>query len=435
LILPTGARIFILPMLRKFGLFLFSLMALINVDQGWAQRVKLTIESWRNDDLKVWRDTILPAFAKKHPDIEVVFSPTAPTEYNAVLDAKLKAGTAGDLITCRPFDKSLDIYKAGQLVALNDLPGMDRFSDFAKAAWSTDDGKTTFAVPMASVIHGFLYNKAIFKELGLTVPATEQEFLAVLEKIKKNGKYIPLVMGTKDQWESATMGYQNIGPTLWDGETGRKALIRGTAQFNQGGFLAAFEALAKWRPYLAPGYEALAYPDAQNLFVQERGAIYPAGSWDIAVFRQMNPKLDLGGFPPYTFENKKQPVIDDHPDIAMGLNAASKNKEAAKTFLAWVASDEFAQLYANALPGFFPLANGKYTSNDPVAAEFVSWRTKWPASFRSSYQILSRNANPNTENDLWNVSAQILNGSMTPQQAADLVQRNLTSWYKPPANF
>ena len=127
-----------------------------------------------------------------------------------------------------PFDKSLGIFNEGQLVALNDLPGMENFSEVAKAAWSTDDGKTTFAVPMASVIHGFFYNKAIFKELGLSVPGTEKEFLAVLQKIKANGKYIPLVMGTKDQWESATMGYQNIGPTLWDGETGRKALINGT---------------------------------------------------------------------------------------------------------------------------------------------------------------------------------------------------------------
>jgi len=102
---------------------------------------------------------------------------------------------------------------------------MDNFSDVAKAAWSTDDGKTTFAVPMASVIHGFLYNKAIFKELGLTVPETEKDFLAVLDKIKAGGKYFPLVIGTKDQWESATMGYQNIGPTLWGGEAGRKGLL------------------------------------------------------------------------------------------------------------------------------------------------------------------------------------------------------------------
>ena len=419
-------------MLRRLSPLLLGLLILFNANQVWAQnKVRLTIESWRNDDLKIWRDTILPAFAKKHPEIEIVFSPIVPTEYNAVLDAKLKAGTAGDLITCRPFDKSLDIFKAGKLEALNDLPGMENFSELAKAAWSTDDGKTTFAVPMASVIHGFLYNKTIFKELGLSVPTTEQEFLAVLEKIKQNGKYAPLVMGTKDQWESATMGYQNIGPTLWNGETGRKGLIHGTAQYNQGGFLAAFEALAKWKPYLPEGYEALAYPDSQNLFAQGRGAIYPAGSWDISVFRQMNPKLDFGAFAPYTFAGKDKPVIDDHPDIAMGINAASKNKDAARTFLQWVATEEFAQLYANALPGFFPLANVKYTLSDPVAEEFASWVTKDPTSFRCSYQILSRNANPNNENDLWNACAQVLNGSMTPQQAADFVQKNLASWYKP----
>jgi raffinose/stachyose/melibiose transport system substrate-binding protein len=396
-------------------------------------KVRLTIESWRNDDLKIWQETILPAFMKKYPGIEVVFAPTAPTEYNAVLDTKLKAGTAGDLITCRPFDKSLELFNAKHLDSLNDLPGMNNFSEVAKAAWSTDDGKITFCVPMASVIHGFLYNRAIFRELNLQVPTTEAQFLQVLQRIQQSGKYSPLVMGTKDQWESATMGYQNIGPTLWRGEAGRKGLINGTQQYNKGGFLQAFEALARWRPFLPRGYQALAYPDAQNLFAQGRGAIYPAGSWDIGVFRQMNPRLELGAFKPYTFPNlgASQCIINDHPDIAIGLNSASKNKEAARTFLSWVASDEFAQLYANALPGFFPLANVSYTVADPVAQEFLSWRKQCQASFRTAYQILSRNPNPNNENDLWNASAQVLNGTMTPKQAADYVQSRLASWYGP----
>lgn len=418
-------------MKKYLGILLLGLVAL---SPALAQnKVKLTIESWRNDDLKIWQETILPAFMKKYPNIEVVFAPSAPTEYNAVLDTKLKAGTAGDLITCRPFDKSLELFNAKHLESLNNLPGMNNFSEVAKAAWSTDDGKTTFCVPMASVIHGFLYNKAIFRELGLSEPKTEDEFLATLQKIQASGKYSPLVMGTKDQWESATMGYQNIGPTLWKGEVGRKGLIAGTQQYNKGGFLQAFEALAKWRPFLPRGYQALAYPDAQNLFAQGRGAIYPAGSWDIGTFRQMNPKLELGAFKPYTFPNlgATQCVINDHPDIAIGLNAASKNKEAARTFLSWVASDEFAQLYANALPGFFPLANVSYTVSDPVAQTFLSWRKECQASFRTAYQILSRNANPNNENDLWNASAQVLNGTMTPKQAADFVQSRLASWYGP----
>ncbi|MDZ4158899.1 MAG: hypothetical protein U1B80_03825, partial [Anaerolineaceae bacterium] len=68
-----------------------------------AKVVTLTIESWRNDDLTIWSDTIIPAFEAKYPNIKVVFAPTAPAEYNGVLNIKLEGGTAGDLITCRPF--------------------------------------------------------------------------------------------------------------------------------------------------------------------------------------------------------------------------------------------------------------------------------------------------------------------------------------------
>ena len=61
--------------------------------------VTLTIESWRNDDLGIWNDTIIPAFEASHPNINLEFAPTAPAEYNAALNSKLQAGSAGDLIT------------------------------------------------------------------------------------------------------------------------------------------------------------------------------------------------------------------------------------------------------------------------------------------------------------------------------------------------
>ncbi|MEJ5202326.1 MAG: ABC transporter substrate-binding protein, partial [Anaerolineales bacterium] len=144
------------------------------------EKVTLTIESWRNDDLTIWQDTIIPAFEAKHPNIHVVFAPTAPAEYNGVLNTKLEGGTAGDLITCRPFDASLKLFEKGYLAPLNDLPGMENFGDVAKSAWITDDGKTVFCVPMASVIHGFFYNKEAFDKLGLKPPETKAEFKAVL---------------------------------------------------------------------------------------------------------------------------------------------------------------------------------------------------------------------------------------------------------------
>ena len=301
---------------------------------------------------------IIPAFNKKHPDIKVQFKADPPTEYNAALNARLAGGTAGDIITCRPFDTSLDLFKKGNLISVNDVKGIENFSDVAKSAWSTDDGKTTFCMPMASVIHGFVYNKEIFDELKLTPPKTVAEFHAVLDKIKADGKYTPLAMGTADQWEAATMGFQNIGVNYWKGEEGRKALIDGKQKFTDPAYVDTFKELATWAPYMGDGYKAQKYPDTQNLFTLGRAAIYPAGSWDMPIFRKQ-ADFEFDAFAPPVAKAGDKCYISDHTDIAIGINAKSKNAEAAKTFLSWVASPEFAEIYANALPGFFPLSNAK----------------------------------------------------------------------------
>ncbi len=394
-----------------------------------AEAGTIKIESWRNDDADIWNSQIIPAFNKHYPDITVEFSPSAPKEYNAALNARLAGGTAGDLISCRPFDASLDLYNKKQLVGLNDLKGLDNFSDVAKSAWTTDDGKTTFCVPMASVIHGFIYNKDAFKKIGASEPKTMAEFHDILDKLKKDGTYTPIVMGTADQWEAATMGFQNIGPNYWHGEEGRKALIEGKAKFTDAPYVAVFKELASWAPYLGNGYQAQGYADSQNLFSLGKGAIYPAGSWDISTFRA-SAKFPMGAFKPPLPAGATDCYISDHTDIGMGLNAASKNQADAKKFLEWLATPEFATLYGNALPGFFPLSKQPVEIKDDLAATFISWRKECKSTIRNSYQILSRGT-PNLENELWNVSAQVVNGAETPDAAAKQLQDGLDKWYKP----
>ncbi|HEU4324125.1 MAG TPA: ABC transporter substrate-binding protein [Roseiflexaceae bacterium] len=393
------------------------------------EKVTLTIESWRNDDLTIWQDTIIPAFEAKHPNIDVVFAPTAPTEYNAALNSKLAGGSAGDLITCRPFDVSLGLHQQGYLAGLADLPGLESFSDVAKSAWITDDGQTPFCVPMASVIHGFIYNQEAFDKLGITAPKTQDEFLQALEKIKQDGTYIPLALGTAEQWEAATMGFQNIGPDYWKGEEGRQALIKGTAKFTDAPYVDTFKALAAWKPYLPPGYEAQKYADSQSMFTLGRAAIYPAGSWEIGLFNQQ-AQFKMGAFPPPAPAAGGECYISDHTDIGMGMNAASKHPAEARTFLEWMTTAEFATLYSNALPGFFSLSNHSITLSDPLAQQFLSWRQSCKSTIRNSYQILSR-GEPNLENELWRLSAGVLNGSVSPEQAAQEAQAGLDKWYKP----
>jgi len=394
-----------------------------------AQEVTLTIESWRNDDLTIWQDKIIPAFEAQNPGIKLVFAPTAPAQYNSALNAKLEAGTAGDLITCRPFDGSLSLFQAGHLAEVGDLENMSNFGPVAKAGWSTDDNSATFCVPMASVIHGFIYNKEAFAEVGVEVPTTVDEFFAVLDAIKADGNYTPLSMGTADQWEAATMGYANIGPNYWRGEEGRLAVIAGDMKLTEPEWVAPFAQLAKWADYMGDGFEAQTYPDSQNLFTLGRAAIYPAGSWEISGFNAQ-AEFEMGAFKPPVQNAGDECFISDHVDIALGMNASTENPEETRTFLNWVGSAEFADLYANSLPGFFSLSNHQIDMADPLAQDFVSWRSECGSSIRPFHQILSRGT-PNLANEYWIPSANVIRGSMNAEEAAAHLQDGLASWYEP----
>jgi raffinose/stachyose/melibiose transport system substrate-binding protein len=394
-----------------------------------AQDVTLTIESWRNDDISIWREQIIPAFEAANPGIRLDFQPTAPTQYNSALNSKLDAGTAGDLVTCRAFDASLELFDRGQLTDLTDLEGMANYSPVARSAWSSDDGSSTFCVPMASVIHGFIYNADIFAELGLEVPATTDEFYAVLDAIAADGSYIPMAMGINDQWEAATMGYANIGVNYWHGEEGRNALIAGETALTDEQWVAPLRELARWSQYLGRGYESQTYPDSQNLFTLGRAAIYPSGSWEIAGFRAQ-ADFEMGAFPPPTPAGADGCYISDHTDMGMGLNAASEHQAEARIFLNWLGSSDFANLFANAVPGFFPLSNAEVSLTDPLAQEFIGWRSTCSSSIRPFHQIVSRGT-PNLSNASWGAAANVMRGTSTPEEAAAEMQAGLAAWYAP----
>lgn len=394
-----------------------------------AQAGNLTIESWRVDDKALWETVLVPAFQKKYPGVTVKFTPTAPTEYDSSLAARLSGGTAGDLIACRPFDVSLSLFKHGRLDKLDGKAGMENFPATAKVAWQTDDGKDSFCMPMASVIHGFLYNKQIFKELKLQAPRTEDEFFNVLETVRKSGRYAPLALGTADQWEASQIIFTSIGANYWKGEEGRKALIAGKAKFTDPQFVAAWAYEAKLGTYLSKGASAQTYGDSQNQFALGKAAIYPSGSWDIAYFNR-DPQLELGVFAPPVRKAGDKCYISDHTDIGMGVNSKSKNKEDAYKFLTWLGSQEFAYLYANKVTGFFSLSNHLIAIKDPLAKQMFELRASCASTIRVNAQVLNR-GEPSMESALWNVNAQVLNGKMSAADAARQIQSGFAKWYKP----
>lgn len=422
----TSRNVRIAFVLLIAGVFALPMGSMLAQDEP----VTLIIESWRVDDADEWNEVILPAFEARYPNIDVDFQPTINTEYSSTLGTKIEAGTAGDLIMIEPFDFRLEMYLNGDLANLDDLDGLENFSDGALSAWSTDDGEL-FGVPLAAVIHGFMYNADIFEELGLEEPVTAQEFLDLLEAVEQDGQYVPLAMGTADGFVPGLLGFQLAGVSFWRGEEGRLGLIDGTGSFTDQQYVQTWEFLASWADYMPDGYQAVSYPDMQNLFTLGGSAVYPAGSWEISIFNELvGEDFRIGAFPPPVPEEGADCYINDHMDVGMGLNANAQHPEEARLFLEWLSTAEFGELWNNALPGLFAMSNHVVEVADPMVQEYASWRQNCGSSPRNAYAILSR-GEPNTDTELIRVTQLVMNGGMTPDEAAQTVQTGLASWYEP----
>ena len=393
------------------------------------EEVTITVESWRTDDQAIWDDEIIPAFEAEHPGISVVFAPTAPLEYPSALRTRLEGGAAGDLITCFPFDRSRELFEDGYLVPLNDLDGIDGFGASAQAAWLSADGSVPYCVPVASVIQGFYFNVDAFDELGLSVPETESELFEVLQAILDDGAYTPVGTGLSE-WEAEHILFQSIGANYWKGEEGRLALIRGEDKVTDREYIDTFAVMARLAPYIHPEASDIAYVDGRRLFETGRTAVYPGGSWEISGFDE-RADFEFSAFQTPQPDGQDACYIVDHSDMAIGLNPASPNAEAARTFLTWVASPEFARIYTGALSGFFSLQDPPVEYSHPVAQEFVSWRQDCESANRTGYEALD-SGDPEFPIELREASNAVILGTMTPQDAAKKLQDSLDSWYAPP---
>ena len=389
--------------------------------------VTITFGNWRTEDATLWEEKVIPAFEKSHPGIKVKYQPTGTNDYNATIQSQVESGTGPDLIMCRPFDVNRAWVTKGYFDNLKDLKGIASFSKTALAAWQGDDG-APYCVPIASVLAGFYYNKAIFTELGLQPPASMADFNGVLDKIKTNGKYAPLALGSADGWQLSYNVLDSIGPNYWKGEEGRLGLIAGTAKLTDPGFVAAFQATADLKPYLPKGYQSLKYEDMMQLFTLGKAAILPDGSWDITAATASG--LDVGVFAAPSVNAGDARFLQEMPDQGVGLNAKSSQKDAATKFLEWLSGSEFQALYVNAVPGFFSMGSEPVTYSNPLAQSFADLKSGAELTPRLQLDRLS-SGTPPLDDNTWAVLQTMFNEDVTATAATGKLQKDLDSWYKP----
>lgn len=234
----------------------------------------------------------------------------------------------------------------GKLADLSELACAQNLREEVRAA-NTVDGKLV-AIPQEVVAYGLFVNKDIFKECGLAVPSTPEEFLEACRVLKEKGYDTPV---GANRWWLETFVFAQAYADLYNGgdiEAEVAALNAGEARYSD---------------YMRPGFEFLkalidrGYIDAENALKSEafegvgEGDDFMAGKSPMVVAYWGAANTDTAyGNPSFTMEvvgfpSERGPM----PVLSMtgyGVSAEAEHRDDALAVMDVILSDEALQLYA-----------------------------------------------------------------------------------------
>lgn len=386
----------------------------------------VTVWSWRTDDIKAYNQ-MFAAFEKDHPDIKVDFVATKDSEYETRLGTALRANRGPDIAQLKPYGELQPLVDAGYLVKLDGkIPALSNFYPNALDGARSIKDNGVYGVPYSLVNMGVFYNKAMFAKYNISIPKTYDEFVAACKTLKAAG-IAPIAIGGANGsgWE-LELGLGVVGPNTYGGNAFWTDIMSGKAKFTDPRYVAAIQKMVDLAPYYEPGFKGMSYDTAISEFINGQAAMFFGGSFENGNIRTQNPKLQYSIFPFPPDKAGGTDWVSAFADGSYGLVAQSHHQKEALEVLQFMASKQFATMFADLLG--WPPAEPGVTAQDPVLDEMLKMQahttpyltlvgTRWQAPTGSSVM----------QAELGSVMA----GDETPMTLAEHLQTAVSSWFKP----
>ncbi|MCM8781285.1 MAG: extracellular solute-binding protein [Candidatus Omnitrophica bacterium] len=352
--MPKKKYLVIIPVVVFLG---FSFIGCVSWENSEATR-GITVWHWMTD-----RQLAFEELAKRYQAIsgvKVNFELYAPSEAYA---QKVRAAAQGvnlpDIFGVLGEKKDFASFvKAGHILDLTRymqesqgewksrfLPKAIRINEFSEEnSYGVKPG--IYGVPIDVVTIQMLYNKNLFRQLGLDPQIPPQSFDEFLHigKMVKEANLQGLVSGWAEVWMIDCLA-KNYAFNIM-GEEKVFATIRGDVPYTDPDWIKVLSLFERMRDagVLASGIVTMVNKTAEQLFANEKAVFAFNGSWCVNVYKGMNPNLDYAVMLP-------PKISDDHPMRIWGgagssfvVNARSKNREEAIRFLKWL-TDRQQQAY------------------------------------------------------------------------------------------
>lgn len=290
---------------------------------GEGEKTKIRMTYWNSEDTV---QALLDYLAENVPDVEIEYQFIDNSNYDTIVDTQLSAEEGPDII-CESPGSALKHARLDYLEKLDDLGG--KYSDAGTSVYSYDG--SVYALPGISWFEGIYYNKTMFEENEIELPATFDEYIEVCKKFQEKD-IIPLAAGLKS-WEPmlknsmafVTAEYLSTEEGKAFGEKYRngEATLDGTWNTY----------LEKWSEMIKEGVyttdmTGIDHDQALEQFATGQAAMFCSGPWDLETIQSKNPDLVIDMMPFYGTEASDGWLIGG-PGCGFAVNANSKNKEAA----------------------------------------------------------------------------------------------------------
>lgn len=330
------------------------------------EQTTLSYVTFTGGDAGVKYENLIAAFEDANPGVDVKLEILAGDDsYDSIITSRIAAGTAPDIFEVRNNDARPYI-EADLLTDLSDQGWVDaQIPTVANLA--RDWGGSTFVFVPEVNSGGVFYNVEIFDELGLEIPETWDDFLAVVKEIRAAG-ITPLSVGAKDGWTLGVQWTQMMRASS-NPEEGA-ALTAGDISYSDastGKIIPAFADLIA-----AGGFDADAsgvdWPSSANAFALGQTAMMIQGTVALPAIRAAAPDAKIGMFPlPFVPAGTDAPLALA-PAASQAIPVSAPHADLAKKFLDFWASPEVHAAYLKDASALSSLETSTADGMDPAFA-------------------------------------------------------------------
>ena len=352
-----------------------------NPEEGWENQTgTLSILSSNPEFNDVMAD-IIDDFEEANPGIYVNFAAVPTANYANLLNSRFQANDV-DIFALQPsssLGSETNMERNQPLTSDDPAQNFDIQANVQQTYIDECSFDGVQYIAPASVGQNVVFYKTAFMEqyyteTGKSIPKTWNDFIALLDYMKADGKYI--TYGAKDLWPFA-MIVAPFEATIVRPEIENlfKEVAVNDFKFAENEY--TIEMFTKLRQLMQGGYfrpnsAGFEYSAAPGSFITDENAAFTIdGSWSLLQMRQADPDVEIGVFNlPGNDDAAKNETYASKVASGWAVGKSSQNKALAKKFLEYFYTDEVYQYYCDTL--YIQSVKDTVMVDDPVIEELAT---------------------------------------------------------------